>query len=35
VIGIMSGFGTSFMIAPLAYGPRLVEGGQDAGDLPA
>ncbi|MDA0160104.1 hypothetical protein OM076_07510 [Solirubrobacter ginsenosidimutans] len=29
VIGIGSGFGTSFLIAPPAYGPRLVEGGDD------
>jgi hypothetical protein len=30
VIGIGAGFGTSFLIAPPAYGPRLVEGGSDA-----
>ena len=29
VIGIGTGFGTSFLIAPPAYGPRLVEGGED------
>ena len=27
VIGIGSGFGTAFLVAPPAYGPRLVEGG--------
>ena len=29
VIGIGAGFGTSFLVAPPAYGPRLVEGGDD------
>jgi hypothetical protein len=29
VIGIGAGFGTAFLIAPPAYGPRLVEGGDD------
>jgi len=30
VIGIGAGFGTAFLVAPPAYGPRLVEGGSDA-----
>jgi hypothetical protein len=29
VIGIGTGFGTAFLVAPPAYGPRLVEGGSD------
>jgi hypothetical protein len=29
VIGIGAGFGTAFLVAPPAYGPRLVEGGDD------
>src|SRR5690242_18773399 len=30
VIGIGAGFGTAFLVAPPAYGPRLVEGGSDS-----
>src|SRR3954447_16481927 len=29
VIGVGAGFGTAFLVAPPAYGPRLVEGGSD------
>ena len=29
VIAVMAGFGTAFLVAPPAYGPRLVEGGED------
>jgi hypothetical protein len=29
IVAIMSGFGVAFLVAPPAYGPRLVEGGED------
>lgn len=29
-VGIMTGFGVAFLIAPPAYGPRLVEGDEEA-----
>jgi hypothetical protein len=30
VLGVMAGFGVAFLVAPPSYGPRLVEGGDDA-----
>jgi hypothetical protein len=30
MVGVMTGFGVAFLIAPPAYGPRLVEADESA-----